>query len=576
MIEKQRILCLVDSSGSSYHRVKLYKDYITEVNGKELEWVFLEKNAKEKKYLKEEVQQGDILFFNWMIQNSSNELGLWKKELGIKILYDVDDNFRPDGYSKDHPYYKDPNFIIRVYNQILLLSAEADIVTVSTERLGYQLLKYNPKVAVLYNFLPIGKDQFVSNKIQSDKLKVGICGSVSHYPDWKLLKGAINRIAKNKELSEKIEIHICGCKTDNPFWEEIIKMFTVKKNLNVFRHESLPVTEYMKLYDNLDICLMPLEDIEFSYTKSALKLSECLATNTIPVGAKLYNSKELGAICEAETPIEYEKWLEYLVIPENFKKTLDYITETNLKDNDFEGRIEGMKSVIHNLMNSQEDFELKGLKLVGITYDDSQVSEYEKYDNSKIRTLEQKSWRFEYNPIIDIVDNLSQDTEYLGIFSYKFSAKTGLSKKLLNKMLSDINYKNYDFLNLSRNYWQDTDTYLNFGYKYHPKLEVLLKRLLKHLNIEYKYNKDTNCYSNFFIMKSDLWEDYVDNWVKPALEFMENDPEYFEDPRYVDGLKPEKLKELTGLDHYTYHTFVLERLILFFINNKRLTVKNVI
>jgi hypothetical protein len=50
---------------------------------------------------------------------------------------------------------------------------------------------------------------------------------------------------------------------------------------------------------------------------------------------------------------------------------------------------------------------------------------------------------------------------------------------------------------------------------------------------------------------------------------MENDPEYFEDAKYFAGLIPEKLKDATELDHYTYHTFVLERLILFYLKNKK-------
>jgi hypothetical protein len=57
---------------------------------------------------------------------------------------------------------------------------------------------------------------------------------------------------------------------------------------------------------------------------------------------------------------------------------------------------------------------------------------------------------------------------------------------------------------------------------------------------------------------------------------MDNDPEYFEDAKYITGLSSEKLKELTGLDYYTYHTFVLERLILFYVTNKQLKNLNLI
>jgi hypothetical protein len=57
---------------------------------------------------------------------------------------------------------------------------------------------------------------------------------------------------------------------------------------------------------------------------------------------------------------------------------------------------------------------------------------------------------------------------------------------------------------------------------------------------------------------------------------MDNDPEYFEDAKYITGLPTNKLQELTGLDYYTYHTFVLERLIVYFVGYKKLKVKKVI
>ena len=56
------------------------------------------------------------------------------------------------------------------------------------------------------------------------------------------------------------------------------------------------------------------------------------------------------------------------------------------------------------------------VKLYNIVYDDSHISQYERYDNSHIKTPTQKSYLFEYNPIIDIVDNYYIEEEYLGLF----------------------------------------------------------------------------------------------------------------------------------------------------------------
>ena len=66
-------------------------------------------------------------------------------------------------------------------------------------------------------------------------------------------------------------------------------------------------------------------------------------------------------------------------------------------------------------------------KIYSIVYDINQCSEYERYDNSHIKTIEDKSYLFEYNPIIDITSKQIEE-EYLGIFSYKFYIKNLVTK----------------------------------------------------------------------------------------------------------------------------------------------------
>jgi hypothetical protein len=77
-------------------------------------------------------------------------------------------------------------------------------------------------------------------------------------------------------------------------------------------------------------------------------------------------------------------------------------------------------------------------------------------------------------------------------------------------------------------------------------------------------------------MKTELYIDYVDNWIIPALDYMENEiwEEVNVDANYK-GVGKEKLKELTGLEFYNMVTFVLERLILFYIRDKKLNCLNV-
>jgi hypothetical protein len=305
-----------------------------------------------------------------------------------------------------------------------------------------------------------------------------------------------------------------------------------------------------------------------------LKLSECLVSNTIPLGSTIYASKELSGVCIAESPQDYENWLvKFLEVP--FKiNILAKITETNSKDNKWEQKIQGIKNIFAALLamdNKQKVFD--NISLYGITYANGQFTEYEEYRNN-IHTVENKSYLFEYNPIREILKE--DNKEFLGIFSHKFPQKTGLTKRVLGTMLGSIKLEDCDMVNLTPRFWTNTRDYLQFSYNHHPGLEERLRKVLNHLGIEYKYDELNYTYSNFFILKTELYKEYIQDWINPAIQYMEEDYSFFDDATYEGGLPKDKLKKFTGLDHYTFHAFLLERLPLFFIRHKNLKVKNIL
>jgi glycosyltransferase involved in cell wall biosynthesis len=568
-METIKVLAITSpNSGSHYHRLEYP---FKKINGTELDGKKFDITIKEfTPEILKEAEEYNVLAYHWNLNVSIQELATLQAK-GVKLLYSLDDFWQ---FSDNHPYYSNPITVQIAQNNTLKNLIMADAVMVTTERLAIQCMKYNDNIAIIPNFLD--PTDFNIEKTTSDKLRVGIIGSISHAPDWKLLKGAINRIAKNKKLVENCEFYVCGFSEADRNWQEVLKLFTVKKNLKVIVKNGLPVDQYMELYKDLDVCLMPLEYTEFNVCKSALKLAECTITKTLPVGSVIYSVKELKGIAVAETPLEYEQTLLELLDKQYYQNALDHIVKANTEDADFEKRIHNTKATL--LAVALEDLapKLDNVKIHSIVYDnEKQVVEYTPYDNSGIRTKEEKSWRFEYNPIIDIVSKGGDPETYLGIFSWKFLSKTAVSKSILYKTLNMQKYNDYDFIGLSRRYWKSPKEYLEFSFSHHPKLEVLLNRVLDHLG-KSEYHKEEYVYSNFFLMKTKYWVDYVENWIKPALEFMENDPEYFENANYSTGLDPVKLKELTGLDYYTYHTFVLERLILYYIADKKLKVKSLI
>ena len=93
----------------------------------------------------------------------------------------------------------------------------------------------------------------------------------------------------------------------------------------------------------------------------------------------------------------------------------------------------------------------------------------------------------------------------------------------------------------------------------------------KYLDFVFPTHCDLVVYSNFFIAKKEIYFEYIDTVIKPLIEWLENEPiiqqMLWSNSGYM-GLQKEQLKEYTGLDHYTYHTFVLERFFSIYYQNK--------
>lgn len=195
-------------------------------------------------------------------------------------------------------------------------------------------------------------------------------------------------------------------------------------------------------------------------------------------------------------------------------------------------------------------------RIYSIVYKPEHVSEYIRYDNSHIKTPAQKSYLFEYNPIIDIIDNHQIDEEYLGIFSYKFHIKTGILKKRLLNLLN--NTKGYDFYSFS-NYSGIKKFIKEHDEISHPGFTKIFVNICQDLSLP-QNDADDLVYENFFVTKTQIYKDYVNTIIKPAIELLETK---YKDLVWKNAiyLPNKNLFEDTGLPHYTFHTFILERLL---------------
>jgi len=210
------------------------------------------------------------------------------------------------------------------------------------------------------------------------------------------------------------------------------------------------------------------------------------------------------------------------------------------------------------------------LRIYSIVYKPEQVSEYLRYDNSHIKTPDQKSYLFEYNPIIDIIDNHNIEEEYLGIFSHKFHVKTGIMRKKL--LLYFQNSPGYDFYNFSK-LTGIREFRPNFENESHPGFDDIFIPLCQDLGLSSSLSNDL-IYENFFITKTEIYKDYVNNIIKPAIELLETKYKQLA-WRNAVYLPNKNLFRDTGLEHYTFHTFILERLVNQFILKNEYTIKKI-
>lgn len=572
---KLRILGnLGNYTGSKLHRIKLPLDAL---NGQEVE-IDGEKATIVVDYCKtgdkdftEKLIITDIFYNNFSSTDQAFQIGLILSEYKVKLIEDLDDVF----------YLNPKNPVGGKFNaaNVMRHLALADTVVVTNERLKKHCERFvNERngddfkpIHVSNNILPnTGQFEYTPKIKREGKIAFGIIGSISHLPDWELLKGAIKILGNNKKFAKQAKFVIAGY-TKNLYWDEIVSWFKGLK-CEVEIVEGTDVDNYMALYDKIDVVFAPLVDEEFSWCKSELKIVECAKKDIFLVGGKPYAGKQFGCGIAVESE-DWQKWAWELIKDDNYLKLGKEFGAKNREMLDFNKRIESLKTAIQYCANTEYNTP-ENLKLFGICYQNNQYTEFERYDNNHINSVEQKSYLFEWNPVIDIINNKDVKEEYLGVFSYKFPYKTHLSKKLLEKVFTEATKtEKYDVLGFCP--YKFNGKYLSETESKHPGFTELLIKVCGDLDL--KVNEPEKViYSNMQIMKTKLYKDFINSVIKPAITLMETKykEEAFKDANYVGGLSKEELKKVSGLDNYRMIVFVLERLQSIWLeNNPQITFK---
>lgn len=546
-----KILAVYTGEGSKYHRVKLPLSFF-----KDHEVIFTDGLDE---FLLTDI---DILWIHWNSKVQPIYLSLFREKYKFKIILDIDDSWNvPNNHVS--PNVQLSALFSKAY------AAVADWIIVSNPKLIPEVSKINLNISVVPNHIPYGYDQFKlvtesKKDFMNRRIKVGFFGGHNHYNDWMEIQGQINTLVKNPLFKEQADFYLCGYSSTNPWWNKLKDKFPYAKLI-----QGSKVEDYMPVYD-LDISLCPLEDNHFNRCKSDLKILEAAARKSICVVDPIY--KELSIHADSHFVVKNEK--DWHRIP------LDLISDKerlyNLKENSSKLLLQTehinsnyssnpyIEMAVKPRMRlmSQDPYRFSDYSIWSISYRPEQICEYTPYLNP-IKTVEEKSYLFEYNPILKLIPNATG--KYVGCFSWKFNQKTGITKYELERVLEQTDADVISFcFNIPK--------YLQVSELHHPGFKERFTLLCKELGLTCKEPQVT-VYSNFFVAKPEVYREYLSLLTK-AIRLLEDEKyKAFADANYKVGLDSETLYEHTGLKHYTWHTFLLERLMSVWIDNKKLKVK---
>lgn len=166
---------------------------------------------------------------------------------------------------------------------------------------------------------------------------------------------------------------------------------------------------------------------------------------------------------------------------------------------------------------------------------------------------------FENQVIRDLVS--STKSEKIGVCSWKLSDK--MRKQHLENLFSKKD-SDYQVLSLTRN--SRNHQMLAMANAWHAGFMPTIKLLWEKLGLKMPGEAKSPIYQNHFIAKTEIYRDYVDNFLIPAMELTEKDEEvrnlmlqpsgYGKLNRYADV---RSVKQKLGLDDYPLAPFILER-----------------
>lgn len=187
---------------------------------------------------------------------------------------------------------------------------------------------------------------------------------------------------------------------------------------------------------------------------------------------------------------------------------------------------------------------------------------------------------FENSVIASIVPYETSDK--LSICSWKLKDKLrwniGRPRKA-EELTEEVLGSDYEVMPFTRN--SKYHEMIAAASNWHPGFRETMTKIVEGIGKKMPKEVKIPIYQNAFSAKREIYQDYVDDYLNPAMELVKNDPEIYKlatvDSHYTklmrdDCASAEYLQEKIGFNYYPLIPFILERLFSVYIHNKNIKV----
>lgn len=280
------------------------------------------------------MMNADIVVFHRPMTQQALDLAVKLKKIGKKIVLDNDDTYKRDSgvpiimsRMLENPEEK----LAMIDTGLKEFAKLADMVTVSTEFLADEYRDVNDNVVVLDNCVD-KRDWFVPKKNGTDKVRIGIIGSVASNKDYEQIIPFLDTIKDRDDV--QIVLFALPPKTEGTkLAVELYKPeFDFWKQYNPEWHHFVPMKEYTKKLNDLklDIILIPRYDNYFNRCKSNLKFLEASMLK-VPVVAQGFedglspyqvDKEDADHMMICKTPDEWIQSINNLISNKKIRETI--------------------------------------------------------------------------------------------------------------------------------------------------------------------------------------------------------------------------------------------------------------